>query len=341
MGSLLSLSFFITKNMKTQLHEGPVYGTLPVLYVFLARTGKTIHDVSFVESRHGRKFPSRGGRAGRGKNSANGDTKKSAAQRRSQRRPRGQDRLFRRQRSQADALLFQHQPRRRLACERSGFLAFCAKLGAADSFIKSASYLLHSGGFSKVRDLLLDRSATVLQDDSGIPLAYFDPKKWRLQPFGRYIGPIDIFGHSYQSRMAELFRNSMPSRSTSGSAIGGGTTNRTCCWRRRTRQHQRNQELTPPLPTDRYLPGRRHPSTRKKARSGRSPKSHRKRVESETTGYAGLPLKGCFPVLFDCPPEGQPLVGQNGDIVVPETCHVSGGGTVANTVGGPTPQAIP
>ena len=34
--------------MKTQLHEGPVYGTLPDLYVFLARTGKTIHDASFV-----------------------------------------------------------------------------------------------------------------------------------------------------------------------------------------------------------------------------------------------------------------------------------------------------
>jgi len=32
MGSLLSLSFFITKNMKVQLHEGPVFGTLPVLY---------------------------------------------------------------------------------------------------------------------------------------------------------------------------------------------------------------------------------------------------------------------------------------------------------------------
>jgi hypothetical protein len=48
MGSLLSYSFFITKNMKTQLHEGPVNGTLPVLLVFMARTGKTIQDVSFV-----------------------------------------------------------------------------------------------------------------------------------------------------------------------------------------------------------------------------------------------------------------------------------------------------
>jgi hypothetical protein len=48
MGSLLNFSFFITQNMKSQLREGPVYGTLPVLYVFLARTGKTIHELNLV-----------------------------------------------------------------------------------------------------------------------------------------------------------------------------------------------------------------------------------------------------------------------------------------------------
>ena len=34
LGSILNYSFFITKNMKTQLNEGPVYGTLPVLLRF-------------------------------------------------------------------------------------------------------------------------------------------------------------------------------------------------------------------------------------------------------------------------------------------------------------------
>ena len=95
---------------------------------------------------------------------------------------------------------------------RSGYLAFCAKLGAADSFIKSASYLLHTGGFTKVRSFLLDHSATILQDDSGIPLAYFDAKKWRLQPFGHYVAPLTIFPGDYQPSMAELFRtgNAIP-----------------------------------------------------------------------------------------------------------------------------------
>ena len=48
MGSLFNYSFFVTQNMKTQLREGPVYGTLPILYVFLARTGKTVHELNLV-----------------------------------------------------------------------------------------------------------------------------------------------------------------------------------------------------------------------------------------------------------------------------------------------------
>ena len=92
----------------------------------------------------------------------------------------------------------------------SGFLKFCETLAPGDSFIKSASYLLHSGGFAKVRDFLLANSAAMVQDDSGIPLQYYDPQKWDLQPFGRYLGPIGVFPGRYQQRYAELFRKSKP-----------------------------------------------------------------------------------------------------------------------------------
>jgi hypothetical protein len=48
LGSILSFSFFITKQMKTDLHAGQISGTLPILYVFLARSGKTIRSVSRI-----------------------------------------------------------------------------------------------------------------------------------------------------------------------------------------------------------------------------------------------------------------------------------------------------
>src|SRR4029077_19421200 len=93
---------------------------------------------------------------------------------------------------------------------RGGFSAFLAKLGPADSLLKSASYLLHKTGFAGVRKLLLDNSETIVQDDSGIPLVYFEPRRWRFLAFGRYEGPISIFANFYQPRMTELFQGANP-----------------------------------------------------------------------------------------------------------------------------------
>ena len=74
--------------------------------------------------------------------------------------------------------------------ERSGFSSFLAKLGPADSLIKSASYLLHKPHFAGIRQLLLNNSANIIQDDNGIPLAYYEATRWRLQPFGHYAGLV-------------------------------------------------------------------------------------------------------------------------------------------------------
>ncbi len=92
----------------------------------------------------------------------------------------------------------------------SGFLKFCATLAPGNSLIKSASYLLHSGSFTTARDFLLANSATIIQDDSGIPLADYGAKKWRFFPFGHYLGPIGEFPGRYQKSYAELFRRAQP-----------------------------------------------------------------------------------------------------------------------------------
>jgi hypothetical protein len=200
LGSILNFSFFITKNMKTQLYGGPVYGTLPILYVFLARTGKTIQSVSFVGlDEDGNFLPA----DEPGAKAAGKQTIKNAAS-------RGVRIVFSDGSGRRQTLYYFSTNVADDSVDRTGFLQFCAKLGPADSFIKSASYLMHTGRFNKVRSFLLDHSATILQDDSGIPLAYFDPKKWRFQAFGRYVGPLNIFGATYQARMGQLFRNATP-----------------------------------------------------------------------------------------------------------------------------------
>jgi APA family basic amino acid/polyamine antiporter len=199
LGSLLRISFFITKDMKTQLQGGPVYGTLPILYVFLARTGKTIHDVSFVslDADGNIEMPP-----------APGD--QSAAKTYAQSAAKGVKIVFSAGDGPNQALYYFSTNLADDGVKSSGILQFCDRLGVADSFFKSASYLTFSGNFNKVRNFVLNRSATIVQDDSGIPLAYFDPKKWRLQPFGRYLGPISEFPACYQPAMAELFRKGNP-----------------------------------------------------------------------------------------------------------------------------------
>jgi hypothetical protein len=193
LSSLFNFSFFITHNMKSQLREGPIHGTLPILYVFLARTGKTVHESSFVSlDEQGSlqvsgqvESPTRSAAPGVKIVFSEGDGPKQT--------------LYYFSTNIADGSL-----------ERSGLSAFIAKLGPADSFLKSASYLLHKTEFAKVRKILLDYSETIVQDDSGIPLEYFERRRWRLLPFGRYDGPISVFANFYQPRMAELFQSANP-----------------------------------------------------------------------------------------------------------------------------------
>ncbi|MGB8397901.1 hypothetical protein [Bradyrhizobium sp.] len=191
LGSILSFSFFITKQMKVDLSAGQIGGTLPILYVFLARSGKTIRDVAPIALDE--KGAAYFGNENPGPNAARGARIIFA----------GSDGVER-------TLYYFSTDLSNSGVQASGFLKFCATLAPGNSLIKSASYLPHSGNFTTVRDFILANSATIIQDDSGIPLAYFSPKKWRFFPFGRYAGPIAEFPGRYQQSYAELFRRSQP-----------------------------------------------------------------------------------------------------------------------------------
>jgi hypothetical protein len=190
LGSILSVGFFITHDMRTALSASRLNGTLPVLYAFLARSGKTIRSVELVNlDDKGEVRP--------------GDNPKSGA--------RGVKIEFTDAGNRSRTLYYFSTNLADDSFRESGFSEFCEKLGVGDSLIKSASYLLHSGTFSEVRDFLLSRSATILQDDSGIPVAQFDPKRWQLVPFGRYLGPIGVFPDKYQPRLRDLYAKQSPS----------------------------------------------------------------------------------------------------------------------------------
>jgi hypothetical protein len=187
LNSVLSFSFFITKKMKTELSGGRLTGTLPILYVFLARSGKTIREVSYVSLDENGALQSAATPAKAGP--ANGVKI-----------------VFAKGDGPPRTLYYFSTDLSDGGVKRSGFLKFCEGLGTGDSLLKSASYLMHSGSFAIVRDFILAHSAAVAQDDSGIPVRYFAAKEWDLRPFGNYLGPISLFPGRAQPGMRDLFR---------------------------------------------------------------------------------------------------------------------------------------
>jgi hypothetical protein len=181
--TLVDFGFFKTKRMRSELTEGDVGGTLPVLYVFLARTGHTLRSVELVD--------------------LDGTGKVTAA---SGRKAEGVRIVFAGEDGKVRTLYYFRTDLSDRGIAVSGFLAFAETLGPRDALLKSASYLMHSGGFSRVRDYLLASSDRIVQDDSGIPLAALPPAVWQRRPFGRYKGPIPLFSTRYQRDLAELYR---------------------------------------------------------------------------------------------------------------------------------------
>jgi hypothetical protein len=279
MGSLFNFSFFITQNMKTELREGPVNGTLPILYVFLARTGKTIHEVNFVSlDEHGDFQIADEPTTDVGIEKSVRSSLHSAAP--------GVKIVFSDGAGPKQTLYYFSTNLADGSFDRSGFSAFLAKLGPADSLIKSASYLMHNAHFASVRKLLLERSATILQDDSGIPLAYFEPKKWRLQAFGHYAGPISIFANFNQPQMAALFQGANPIEFGIGYRWRKNESNLLIAHKEASPNN--DVELTPHSQAEVNAAGT----------AIQSPKKTRKRMENDANRSLGCRISNAFPFCW-------------------------------------------
>ena len=169
--TMLTTHYFITKDMRVDFQRGQIGGTLPVLYVFLARTGCTIRNVVTKSNSVQIDFTGLSGR---------------------------------------NQTMFYFKTDLSNGRGNSDFLSFCRKNAPGVSLLKSASYLMQSEGFGTVRNFLLTNSRCIVQDDSGIPLKAFDPKRWAVRFYGSYTAPIDLFKTYYQPDLASAYQHSNP-----------------------------------------------------------------------------------------------------------------------------------
>ena len=188
--TLFKNSYFITSEMGSDLYRQQLTGTLPVLYVFLARTGKTIKDVQLVSiTNDGKVQPTTA-------NEPKGT-------------PKGVHIKFSGADGKEQNVFYFSTNLANNGVASSGFLKWAESFGTGDGFMKAASYLTHNAEFSTVREFVLKQTARILQDDTGIPLRFLEPT-FDVVPYGVYISPIPVFAGQYQSKLKELFTKSKP-----------------------------------------------------------------------------------------------------------------------------------
>jgi hypothetical protein len=181
----LNLSFFITQDMNARLRGQSVRGALPLLYVYLTRSGAAVKEVTLIQiDSEGKEHPNDGFK---GRQLAPGAKIVFTKD--------GSDRT----------LYYFSTDLSNGGVAASGLLKFAEKFGQGNALFKSASYLPHGGGFSTVRDFVLKHADVIVQDDTGVPVRFFKQDEWALNPHGVYIGPIPIFGMGPEGAAQQLW----------------------------------------------------------------------------------------------------------------------------------------
>ncbi len=189
--SVLNFSFFRTISMEKDFKTAELDGTLPVLLLFATRTGHRVIDAQLVHL------------------SAEGTLQEGVAAPNSQQVPGSRllltDSLGRAQ----TVYYFSADLSDGKLATNSALSTFATQLGPVATFVKSASYLMHKRYFSKVRNIVLNQSEVLLQDDSGIAYDFFDAGRFRITHYGRYTKPIPLFGAHYQHDLFTAYRDSL------------------------------------------------------------------------------------------------------------------------------------
>jgi len=186
LNTIVNFSFFKTKDMREDLQRTQLKGVLPILFVFLARTGKEISSVEYISQSQA---------GARGVKISFLDPATG-----------GQKVLYYFSQDLSDDGLKKNP----------ALLRFCNQLAPTNSLLKAASYLMHGNGFNIARNYLLQASALILQDDSGIPVRYFPSERWTFRLFGSYTGPINLFKQFYQAELRQSYESSAPKPLTFG-----------------------------------------------------------------------------------------------------------------------------
>jgi len=175
-------SYFITKRMINDTRTGgELNGLLPLFYWFIARTDHEIIDVSsvFVDSSSVLK-----------EKSINTESPTGSIE--------GVKFIFRKIGSDKvkSMTYFNCDISNKGFVKNPEFKQYLSSIRSCNSFVKSASYLMHYKTFNEIKDLMQEKSNLILEDDTGIPYESFDSLKWDINLYGLYVMPVKDFSQT-------------------------------------------------------------------------------------------------------------------------------------------------
>lgn len=199
--------YFITGRMSSDLNPAKLDGVLPLLLVFIVRGGHEVLEIEQVDLTSDGQFKARSTEeaprdAAAGVTDEQADTTTAECPpipgvrvrfRANDGGPEKQVTYLKRDVSDqglGDCTALEH---------------VIETLGPTNTFVKSASYLMHYATFSRIRALTLAASDSLLQDDTGIPYRALDQAEWDILLFGRYTQPIRDFNGVFQPDLNQAY----------------------------------------------------------------------------------------------------------------------------------------
>ena len=192
LNDLLIRSYFITSKMNSDLRKTRINGVISMLSVFIERMGHHIVSMRnigidstgnyrIIDSLQNRNLPIQGVRM---------DFTTGASGR------------------LQSVTYFRADLSNKGLKNNPGFRKYITRLPLSCTFLKSAAFLMYSHNFKLIRDLIFDRSSTILQDDSGIAFRDFNRSRWKIRLYGKFSKPKNELSFYRESSLVEAFRHS-------------------------------------------------------------------------------------------------------------------------------------
>jgi|SRR6185312_3234007 len=191
LGDVFTKSYFITRKMMTALTANNVNGTLPLICVFLVRTGHEILNVQYCHLNND------GSEALLNKDSL-GTHHNDFVKVYFKNNTGG---------SLQTVTYMRCNIQNEYYAKDTALQNYFSKMPPSITYLKSASYILHYKQFTSFKDVILSKSKSILEDDTGIPYKYFTKDKWDVTLYGVYDKPVKDFSGVFQEDLQKAYQD--------------------------------------------------------------------------------------------------------------------------------------